>query len=334
MLQNIDIETFYQDFNSYDLIIDARSPKEFIHSHMPTAQNYYALNDEEHHLTGQKYVRISKSDAKVLGARFICNNASKHLEQIYKDFPLGSKIAIYCARGGLRSSSLAAILSMTGYRVFKINKGYKAYRKFVLEYLENFEHKNFIVLGGNTGCGKSELIQKLFPSIDLEGLANHLGSTFGLMHGAQPSQKAFQNNLTHILHGIPKNAWIFAEGESKKIGSIIQPDLLYSRLKSSLRIEITAPLEQRVERILQDYINIDDTYFYKSMQTITPYIKKEAKTEAIDAYRIRDLKTVARILLVDYYDKVYRKPEKVDFVIDNSSESKALRELEDIQKKL
>jgi tRNA 2-selenouridine synthase len=332
LLQLIDIDAFYARFDEFDLIIDARSPKEYSESHLPTAVNLYALNDAEHQEVGTMYVQSSKSDAKVRGARYICQNASEHLQTIYEKFPLASKIGIYCARGGLRSTSLATIFAGTGYRVYKIDQGYKAVRKYILHYLATFEHKNFIVLGGNTGCGKSELLQKLSPAIDLEGLANHFGSTFGLMNGQQPTQKAFQNTLAHKLFEIEKNSWIFAEGESKKIGSVIQPDILYSRLQTGLRVEITAPLEQRVQRILKDYINIDDDYFYASMERITPYIRKEAKEEAIKSYEKRDLAKVAEILLVDYYDKVYRKPKKVDFIIDNSDEKIALAQLNDLYK--
>jgi len=334
MLKELNINEFYNEINEYDIIIDARSPKEFKESHIPTATNLYALSDEQHHEIGEMYVQKSKQNAKVLGASYICQNASQHLNTINKKYKVGSKIGIYCARGGLRSTSLATILSFTDYQVFKIKNGYKEYRQFVINYIENFEHKNFLVLGGNTGCGKSELIQKLSPSIDLEYLANHFGSTFGLMNGNQPNQKAFQNELAYKLQNIEQDSWIFIEGESKKIGSIIQPDLLYKRLQSGIRVEITAPLEQRVERILKDYINIDDEYFYKSMQTITPYIKKSAKLDAIENYKKGDLSKVAEILLVDYYDKVYRKPVKIDYVIDNTNECEALSQLNDLQSKL
>ncbi len=334
MLEVLSIDDFYGDKENFKLIIDARSPKEYENSHLPTSQNFYSLSDDEHHEIGEMYVQHSKQSAKVLGASYICQNASNHLKSINKICSLGDKIGIYCARGGLRSTSLATILSLTGYRVYKINKGYKDYRQYVLNYIKTFEHQNFIVLGGNTGCGKSELIQKLSPCIDLEGLANHFGSTFGLMNGSQPSQKAFENNLSHELQSIDKNSWIFIEGESKKIGSITQPNLLYSRLQSSLRVEITAPLEQRVKRILKDYINIDDDYFFKSMKTITPYISKNSKEDAINSYEKRDLEKVAEILLVDYYDKVYRKPKRVDYVIDNSDESEALSKLCELQDKL
>jgi len=334
MLKEINIDDFYKDIDNYDLIIDARSPKEFKNSHLPTAQNLYALSDAQHQEIGEMYVQRSKQDAKVLGASYICQNTAEHLKTINKTHNLGNKIGIYCARGGLRSTSLATILSITGYRVYKIDRGYKDYRQYVLNYIENFKHENFIVLGGNTGCGKSELIQKLAPSIDLENLANHFGSTFGLMNGAQPNQKSFQNNLAHELQNIDINSWIFVEGESKKIGSIIQSNLFYKRLQSSIRVEITAPLEQRVKRILKDYINIDNEYFFNSIQTITPYIRKTSKEDAIKNYEKGDLAKVAEILLVDYYDKVYRKPKKIYHTIDNTNEYEALCELNDLQSKL
>lgn len=334
MLKEININEFYNDVNDYDLIIDARSPKEFKESHIPKSINLYALSDEEHHEIGEMYVQKSKQNAKILGASYICKNASEHLKTIYKMTQIGSKIGIYCARGGLRSTSLATIFSFADYQVFKIENGYKEYRQYVINYIENFEHQNFIVLGGNTGCGKSELIQKLNPAIDLECLANHFGSTFGLMNGKQPNQKAFQNRLAYEFQNIDKNSWIFIEGESKRIGSIVQPDLLYGRIQSGIRVEITAPLEQRVNRILKDYINIDDEYFFASMETIKPYIKKSAKLDALSHYKKGDLAKVAEILLVNYYDKVYRKPKKVDYIIDNTNESDALYKLNDLKSEL
>lgn len=39
----------------------------------------------------------------------------------------------------------------------------------------------------------------LSPSIDLEGLANHMGSSFGGVKGAQPSQK-LENMLCDIFY--------------------------------------------------------------------------------------------------------------------------------------
>ncbi|MCF6174076.1 MAG: tRNA 2-selenouridine(34) synthase MnmH, partial [Campylobacteraceae bacterium] len=308
MLEIISTKDFIQHYDEFELIIDARSPSEFEHSKIHGAVNFYALSDEEHEEIGFIYKKKSKSEAKVKGASYICLNASKHIFELNKLCKIGSKIAIYCARGGLRSGSLATIFSNIGYRVYKLDFGYKGFRSHVVGYLENFTHKDFIVLGGNTGCGKSELIQKLPNSINLEALANHLGSTFGSVKGEQPSQKEFQNRLFFQLLKLDTNKPIFIEGESKRIGKIILPDLLYKRMGEGKRVEITAPIEQRVQIILYDYIDIRDDFFYYCMDKITPYIKKTAKENVMIEYENRNLEKVSEILLLDYYDHVYKKP--------------------------
>lgn len=334
MLKTVSIEEFIKNKSKYDLIIDARSPKEYAESKVPNSQNYFALNTDEHHEIGTIYKQQSHSLAKVLGASYICNNVSSHVKEIYKSFPLGSRIGIYCARGGLRSTSVATILSGTGYLVEKIERGYKDYRKFVLNHLETFEHEKFITLGGNTGCGKSEVLRQLSPSLDIEAMANHFGSTFGGVNGSQPSQKEFQNSICDNLLSFDSNEWIFVEGESKKLGSVVQPDLLYKRIHSSVRVEVTAPLEQRVQRILKDYINIDEQFFFSCMNHISPYICKNSKEESIKAFEHSDLAKVAEILLVEYYDKVYKKPTKIDFTVDTENLDKAIVELKDIKERL
>ena len=330
MLQTISTNDFLKQYDEFDLIIDARSPSEYAHSKIPNSINLYALSDDEHSEIGFIYKQKSKNDAKVMGASYICINASKHIFQLNKLCKIGSKIAIYCARGGLRSGSLATIFSNIGYRVHKLEYGYKGFRSEVTKYLEVLPHKNFIVLGGNTGCGKSELIQALPNSIDLEALANHLGSTFGAVKGEQPSQKEFQNRLFFELLKLNMDNPIFIEGESKRIGKIILPDLLYKRMKQGKRVEITAPIQQRVQRIMKDYINVDDDFFYYCMDRITPYIQKNIKEDTIKYYKKRDLAKVSEILLLDYYDNVYKKPIQIDYTVSNEDQKKALDTLKSL----
>ena len=56
-------------------------------------------------------------------------------------------------------------------------------------------------------------------------MANHLDSTFGAVKGEQPSQKEFQNRLFFKLLKLDIDSPIFIEGESKRIGKIVLPDL-------------------------------------------------------------------------------------------------------------
>ncbi len=314
-----------------DIIIDARSPREFEHSHISEAVNVFALNDDEHEEVGTIYKQSSKHHAKVLGASYICKNASQHLLELEKTLKAGSKVFIYCARGGMRSGSLGTILDQVGFRVFRLKGGYKAYRREVLDFLENDIDMDFITLFGNTGCGKTKLIHALNPSIDLEGLANHQGSSFGLIHGKQPSMKAFQNELFSALKAVQKERFCFIEGESRKIGSISLPKPLYEKMQNGVSVWVESRMEFRVQRILEDYESISDEYFYSSMEKIKPYIQKSAKDEIISSYKKDDMENVAFLLLENYYDKVYKKPSRVDFTVRfNEDINSSLEKLRDI----
>ena len=55
------------------------------------------------------------------------------------------------------------------------------------------------LISGRTGTGKTRVISRLARSVDLEGLANHRGSTFGQLPEAQPSQIDFENALSIAL---------------------------------------------------------------------------------------------------------------------------------------
>jgi len=332
LIKEITAQQLIDEYNRYDLILDARSPQEFGESHVQGARNFYALNDEEHKEIGTYYKQISPFEARVKGAAYVCKNAIEHIKNLYPEFTPKHRIAIYCARGGMRSGSLSTIFSNIGYRIERIKGGYKAYRKHVVDYMESFEPRRLIVLGGNTGCGKSDLLAKLHNVIDLEGIANHYGSSFGAMNGPQPGMKMFQNRLMHAFKATDVTIPVFIESESKKIGRLVIPNTLYKMMADGMRVEITAPIEQRVRRIVRMYEKIDDAFFHASMQMISPYIKRTAKEEAARAFKSGDLPKVALILLEEYYDIVYKKPSRVDIAICNDDEENTVTILKNLQK--
>ncbi len=332
MIQTIPIETFLESLNTYDLIIDARSPREYGESHVPLAQNFYALNDEEHCEVGTIYKQISPFEARVKGASFVCLNAARHIHDIYPAFTPSSRIAIYCARGGMRSSSLGTIFSNIGYRIDRITGGYKSYRTFITRYLDNIPPINFITLAGNTGCGKSDLLHELDNVIDLEKMANHYGSVFGDVNGAQPTQKEFQNRLAHALLGLESTTRSFIEAESRRIGKIMLPSTLYRQMESGFRVQITAPIEQRVERIMRMYDQMDESFFRERMERISPYISRDDKIATITAFENGDLCKVSEILLTQYYDKVYKVTIKPSMTIHNDNPANTVEMLKELQR--
>ncbi len=324
----IDINEYLK--TDFDVIFDVRSPREFEQSHIPGAKNFYVLNNEEHAEIGYIYKQISKKEASKKGLVYILRNIASHLEKT-KDL-YGKKILIYCSRGGKRSESLYTILSHLNLNVFRLKGGYKAYRSYVSDYFQNLPHKKFIVLRGNSGCGKSELIEKLTPSIDLEKLANHYGSTFGI-RGVQPSQKMFENMLFEKIRKIDKNEYIFIEAESSKIGKLLIPGVLKKRMEEGIQVEITAALEQRIERIIKYYGNIDKKNFYANLEKLKKFISKSTYERLIENYNNENLKKVAEIMLLEYYDKVYKKKE-ADFSVENVDLKKSVEKLLEIKNSL
>ena len=321
-MQIITLEEFLKQ--KFDYVLDARSPREFEESHIPGSENFYVLNNEQHAYIGNLYTNHSKFHAKKEAVSFMLENISAQLKSF--DAKPGSRILVYCARGGKRSTALYTILSQLDYRVYKLEGGYKAYRKWVVDYLQNFPHKKFAVLRGNSGCGKSELLEHLHPSLDLEKLANHFGSNFGYK-GAQPSQKQFENEIADFLVKTDPEKTIYIEAESPKIGSLYIPKLLHKRMQEGIQIEVTADLNDRVKRIINYYGDIDDTGFINTLDKIKPFISKKIYEELKEYFLIGDITKVAEMLLTEYYDKKYRK-KPADFVVKNDDLEKCAREIE------
>lgn len=324
----INLETFLN--NEFDVIFDVRSPKEFEESHIPGAKNFYVLNNEEHSEIGYIYKQISKKEASKKGLIYILKNIAWQLEKF--DNLENKKILIYCARGGKRSFSLYTILKELNLDVYRLEGGYKAYRSYVSKYFQNLPHKNFIVLRGNSGCGKSELIEMLSPSIHLEKLANHYGSNFG-SRGFQPSQKMFENMLFEEFRRINVNEYIFIEAESSKIGKLILPGVLPKRIQEGIQIEITAPLKRRIERTLKYYGNIDKQNFYENLNKLKKFISSKTYEKLIKLYDSGNLREVAKIMLLEYYDRVYKK-RKSHYIVINEDLQKAKREILKIKNKI
>lgn len=329
MSDAIAINEWLKARDKFDLLIDARSPREYEYSHIFGAHNFYALNDAEHEQTGTLY-KSSRAKAKVLGASYVCKNMSQHLFEIQKLAKVGSLVGIYCARGGMRSASIAKVLEMTGYRVLRLQDGYKAYRAYAQNYLASPVKTKFITLFGNTGSYKTKLIAALNPAINLEQMANHLGSVFGAIAGKQPSQKCFEDSLFEKFRGL-ENEVCFIEGESRRIGSLTLPASVYEAMGNGIGVHIVASMQARVACTMADYKEVSPEFFYSCMAKISPFISGEAKNDAIRFFEAGENDKVCEILLSKYYDKVYKKPRKVDFTVCADDFNAALDELKNIR---
>jgi tRNA 2-selenouridine synthase len=104
---------------------------------------------------------------------------------------------LYCFRGGMRSQIVQQWLKHdAGIDYPRVGGGYKAMRSFLIQTLdEAVAQCDFVVLGGMTGTGKTDVLVQLDNGLDLEGHANHRGSSFGKRATGQPSNIDFENRL-------------------------------------------------------------------------------------------------------------------------------------------
>lgn len=328
-MKDISLVSFQAERNQYHLILDVRSPHEYADSHIPTAINIPVLSDEEHERIGTLY-KHSPFEARIFGASLICKNVSKELLKLKETIHPSQKILIYCARGGQRSLSLALILSSIGYQIYRLEGGYKLYRSHVASALALPREERFLTLVAPTGSGKSELIEAISWGLDIEGIASHMGSSFGDIKGGQPSVKMFQNLLFERLHALRHEPLIAVESESKRLGNLILPAPLYERYKNAPKVFIASSLEARIKRTFESYASITPIFFHNAMQKIARYMKKEAWEEAQRSFEVGNLMKCAEILLVEYYDKVYRI-EPYDYTICYTNKTQALGELEELK---
>ncbi|MBT8460533.1 MAG: tRNA 2-selenouridine(34) synthase MnmH [Boseongicola sp.] len=241
----------------FDAIIDVRSPSEFAEDHLPGAISLPVLSDNERAEVGTIYTRVSPFKARKIGAALVAKNAAAHLQGPLAD-KLGSwRPLIYCWRGGQRSGSFAAILGQIGWRVEVLDGGYQSFRRRVVNALYEREMASkVILLDGNTGSGKTEVLHRLalrgVQVLDLEGLAKHRGSVLGGF-GEQPSQKAFETELYRAIDALEPSRPVVVEAESSRIGALNVTPKLFEAMRAAPRVVISAPVPARAAFLARTY---------------------------------------------------------------------------------
>jgi len=288
------------------IFIDTRTPKEFQEDHLPKAINLPILSNEERHLVGITYKQVSQEKALEQGISYFSKKLPEFMKEVgrYKD----QKIIFYCWRGGLRSRAVTALLDSLGYDVLQLQGGYKYFRNYVRESLENYQLKaKLMVLWGLTCTGKTELLNQFPNCLDLEGLAQHRGSLYGAVGLTPVSQKRFENLLWQRLEQLKREEIIIIEGESRKIGRVQIPLFLYQRMLQGKHILITWSLDNRAEYAVKSYFKDDASLLQiKEITNALPrLLSPKQKQKIIELIDQRQLKEAAKMLLELYYDPLY-----------------------------
>ncbi len=316
-------------------IIDVRSPSEFSEATIPGSINIPVFTDEERAEIGTLYKQVSKEAANERGLEIFAAKLPSFIRQFKM---IDTPKTVFCWRGGMRSKTAATVLDLMGIQANRLSGGIRTYRQWVVKELEKevFTPK-LIVLNGYTGSGKTVLLKRLadegHPSINLEQLAGHRGSIFGQIGLVPNNQKKFDSLLIHELLKVKEEAFVYIEGESKRIGKVLIPSFLFNKKENGIHVFINLPLEQRVTNILADYNPWEvGEKFVEAFNLIKRRIHVPIAKEIEENLDEGKFKAAVTLLLEYYYDPRYehsttKHPYENDFVIYADSIDDAYEQL-------
>lgn len=299
--------------HGFDAVIDVRSPSEFRRDHLPGAINLPVLSDEERARVGWIYKQVAPFEARKVGAALVARNAAAHLEGPLAGKPGGWRPLLYCWRGGQRSGSFAMILRQVGWRAEIVEGGYKTWRRLVIAALDAPPVAPVVLLDGNTGTAKTEILRAAAAQgaqvIDLEALANHRGSIFGACPGGQPAQTGFESTLAQALARLDPGRPVLIEAESATLGALQLPRGLWRAICAAPRLRLVAPLAERAAYLVRAYDDIcnDPLVLARLIDRLRPWHAAELVHEWHDLAARGDYGTLAAALMVHHYDPRYEK---------------------------
>ena len=289
------------------VILDVRSPGEFLKGHIPGASNLPIFSDEERVRVGTLYKQTSRAVAFLEGLDFIGPKLRFFIEETTRLAP-DKKILIHCWRGGLRSQSMAVLLEAAGFSCQLLEGGYQSYRTHCREVLMD-QDAHLILVGGKTGSGKTVILNELMylqeQVIDLEGLAHHKGSVFGMLgQEPQPTKEQFENNLYECFASFDLKKRIWLESESQSIGQAFIPEAMFKKFRNSPIFVIERTFDQRVHRLVDDYGRFQKKDLAHAFKKIEKRLGGQHLKAALEAIEVGDGAEACAIAL-SYYDKAY-----------------------------
>jgi tRNA 2-selenouridine synthase len=306
-------------------VIDVRTPSEYATGHIPGAYNLPLFNDKERETVGILYKNEGRTKAILKGLQLTGPSINLKLEEALEQAK-ENKLLVHCWRGGMRSEAMAWLFSLGDIETLVLEGGYKSYRHHVLDKLS--EKRNYIVLGGLTGSGKTEILRQMKKAghqvVDLEGIACHKGSAFGsLGQNTQPTSEHFANILYHELEKTDKSRIVWLEDESKNIGTVFMPDQFYYNLRESCVIALLMDMKTRLPRLVEEYSTFPKDDLISSIKRIAKRLGGDFTSEAVKAVEESNFARAIEITL-NYYDKTYmfglkRRPdEQIRYIHTNT----------------
>ncbi len=289
------------------LLVDVRSPSEFERAHIPGATNLPLFSDEERARVGLCYKTEGREQATLLGLELV-GPKMRQLGETMLSLAQEKPLLFCCWRGGMRSQSMAWLAAQVGLRVGRLLGGYKAFRRVILDGLE--QTRPVVILGGKTGSGKTKILQALRERgevvLDLEHHAHHKGSSFGsLGEQPQPTQPQFENAIGLEWLQADEHTVVWLENESRCVGKRTIPKALWMQMRQAPVIDLQVPKSHRIDILMEDYGSLPLEGLEDAVHRIGKRLGPQHLKDALDSLHQNNLQDCCSILLDHYYDKMY-----------------------------
>jgi tRNA 2-selenouridine synthase len=301
---------FHEIFLNDIPLLDVRAPVEFTKGAFPNSINHPLMSDEERHLVGIRYKEAGQKSAIKLGAELVNPSLRTQRIELWRNFaqqhPDG---ALYCFRGGLRSRITQQWLIDAGVQLPLVTGGYKAMRTFLINNLEDHcDSMNITLIGGRTGNGKTLLIKQIGNTLDLEGLANHRGSSFGNLGVEQPSNIDFENSVTIELMKLNNKgiSQLYLEDEARLIGRVCIPEVLVKAMHRASIAILECDMPTRIQNCIDDYV----------FDLLSRYSAQVGRREGFIAFRNHHRNSLSRIRKRFGLENYHRALELLESAMD------------------
>ena len=337
LLKEIEFKEAYKKGFTF---VDVRTREEFEEFKIPGAVNIPLFTKEEREKVSKVYYEKGEKEARLYALELVGPKLHKIVKEIKRVKEKNKNVAVYCWRGGLRSLAVATIANLTGVNVWRLKGGYRAFRRYILERMEELlKDKEVVVVYGKTGVGKTRILRELqregLPVIELEGLAGHRGSVFGGIGLSQPSQKMFDALLWQELERLKESKFIVVEGESRKIGRLFIPEPLWRKMIEGRKVQVELPLKERIKISMEDYgvEKFSPEVYIEALKRIRKILGDEKFREIKKLIEEKNYPKAVEELMLNYYDKLYnRSTPKVEKVIEGKTYREAKEKLKEFLK--
>ncbi|MEA5465359.1 tRNA 2-selenouridine(34) synthase MnmH [Leptothoe sp. PORK10 BA2] len=304
MTQLLPIDDFWQ---AQGPILDVRSPGEYGQGHLPSAVSFPLFSDAERAQVGTCYKQQGKETAIELGLELVGPKMVKLVKQA-KALAPERQVRVHCWRGGMRSGSVGWLLETSGLEVSLLAGGYKSFRQWVRTTLAT--PRSVIVVGGMTGTGKTDILHALKglgeQVLDLEGLANHRGSSYGaLMMPPQPSTEHYENLIAEQWVGFDPHRTVWIEAESSQVGTCRVPPETMAQMEAAPTLEVIRSKAERLEILVDVYGQAMPAELIAATERLQKRLGGLRTQEAVEHIKRGELAAAAAIILM-YYDQTYR----------------------------